>query len=352
MMVRKAFVSVLAAAVVGMLASAVSAAVVAPVKGYAKPDEPIVVKFLNEKGEAGKKALQEIGLPATKLEDLFAPAAATDVVGADGKPAFTLLSADGKALMPAGDVKANADGTVDLTPSFPQIKGGGTYYLLWKDAPPLVINCLYNPGRGAAELKRMQAQLQSLSPEDRKEALARFGPVVVKMNLAEVATITTDKGVIKAKFSYDVAPHTIDNFTTLSRQGFYDGSAFHRIISGFMIQGGDAYGNSPDMAGTGGPGYQIMHEFSDKKHERGTLSMARSSDPDSAGSQFFIMHAKAPNLDNQYSAFGDVIEGIEVVDAIAKTPTTGGNGEVKTGRPKIVSIKITPGTADQYGLKK
>jgi peptidyl-prolyl cis-trans isomerase B (cyclophilin B) len=349
---RKWFNSVLAAAVAAMLASAVSAAVVAPVKGYAKPDEPIVVKFLNEKGEAGKKALQEIGLPATKLEELFSPAAAADIVAADGKAAFTLLSADGKAIMPAGDVKAKDDGTVDLTTAFPQIKQGGTYYLLWKDAPPLVINCLYNPGRGANELKRMQAQLQGLSPEDRKDALARFGPVVVKMGLAEIATITTDKGLIKAKFSYEAAPHTIDNFTTLSRQGFYDGSAFHRIISGFMIQGGDAYANSTELAGTGGPGYEIMHEFSDKKHERGTLSMARSSDPDSAGSQFFIMHAKSPNLDNSYSAFGDVIEGIDVVDAIAKTPTSGGNGEVKTGRPKIVSIRITPATAEQYGLKK
>jgi peptidyl-prolyl cis-trans isomerase B (cyclophilin B) len=347
---RKAVTGILTVAVVGMLASLVPAAVVAPVKGYAKPGEPIVVRFLNEKGDAAKKALAEIGPSATKLEELFAPAAATDIASADGTPTFQIITAAGQPVK-AASVKPSADGSVDLSAAYPQIKEGGTYYLLWKDAPPLVINALYNPGRGANELKKMQAQLEQMPADQRKEMAARFGPVVTRIQIAEIATITTDKGVIKAKFSYEAAPHTIDNFTTLARQGFYDGTVFHRIISGFMIQGGDAYANSAELAGTGGPGYEIMHEFSEKKHERGTLSMARSNDPDSAGSQFFIMHAKSPNLDNQYSAFGDVIEGLEVVDAIAKTPA-GNNGEVRTGRPKILSIKITPATAEQYKLKQ
>lgn len=338
--------ALLAAAVVGLLAQLASAAVVAPVKGFLKAEDPVVVKFLNEKSDAARKALQEIGQPATRLEDLFSPAATAEILSPDGTPAFQVVTPAGEPLKPAGALKAGADGTVDLTAAFPQIKKGGTHYLLWKDAPPLVIESRYNRGV-LAQLKRFQAQLEGMSPAER----ARFNPVVHKLQIAEIATITTDKGIIKARFSYEAAPHTIDNFTTLARQGFYDGSTFHRIISGFMIQGGDAYGNSADLAGTGGPGYEIMAEFSEKKHERGTLSMARSQAPDSAGSQFFIMHAKSPNLDNSYSAFGDVIEGLDVVDAIAKTPA-GQNGEVRTGRPKIVSIKITPATAEQYGLKK
>src|SRR6185295_9471371 len=127
---------------------------------------------------------------------------------------------------------------------------------------------------------------------------------------------------IKAKFSYDIAPHTVDNFVSLARQNFYDGSAFHRIIPNFMIQGGDAFANVEGSAGMGGPGYQIMHEFSDKKHVRGVLSMARSSEIDSAGSQFFIMHGANSNLDGSYSVFGEVLEGMDVVDVIAKTPTS------------------------------
>jgi peptidyl-prolyl cis-trans isomerase B (cyclophilin B) len=172
------------------------------------------------------------------------------------------------------------------------------------------------------------------------------------MVMAQVAVITTDKGVIKAKFAYDVAPHTIDNFTSLARQNYYDGSAFHRIISGFMIQGGDAYANMPGQAGMGGPGYEIMKEFSEKKHVRGVLSMARSSDPNSAGSQFFIMHGANANLDGSYTAFGDVLEGMDIVDAIAKTPVSDNNGTVRGPMPKILSIKIVPATAENYGLKK
>jgi len=346
---RNAVVALAAITALGMLGSVAPAAVVAPVKAYAKADEAIVVKFLNEKGEPGKKALQEIGVAATKLDDLFTPAAQGEIASGDGAPSFQIFGTDGKALKPA-PVKVNADGTVDLSAAYPQLKEGGTHYLVWKDAPPLVIESVYNPERGPNELKKLMAQYP-LSPEEKKAAEAQYGPVVTHMELAEIATITTDKGVIKAKFSYEAAPHTIDNFTSLARQGFYDASTFHRIISGFMIQGGDAYANSPTLAGQGGPGYQVMHEFSEKKHEPGVLSMARAKDLDSAGSQFFIMHGKNPTLDGSYSAFGDVIDGMNVVDAIAKTPA-GSNGEVKSGRPKILSIRITPATAEQYGLKK
>ena len=129
-------------------------------------------------------------------------------------------------------------------------------------------------------------------------------------------------GKMVAELYPEVAPNTVNNFISLIKKGFFDGLIFHRVIPGFMIQGGD-----PQGSGMGGPGYEIPGEFtangfqSDLKHDRGVLSMARSSNPDSAGSQFFIMVDPAPHLDGQYAAFGKVIEGMEVADAIVSTPT-------------------------------
>ena len=129
-------------------------------------------------------------------------------------------------------------------------------------------------------------------------------------------------GTIELELYKEVAPITVDNFVKLANKGFYNNLTFHRIIKGFMIQGGCPKGN-----GTGGPGYTIKGEFAMNgfnnplKHERGVISMARAMDPNSAGSQFFIMHKAAPHLDGQYAAFGKVIDGIEVVDAIASVET-------------------------------
>ena len=138
-----------------------------------------------------------------------------------------------------------------------------------------------------------------------------------------IVTIEMENGdVIKAELYPEVAPNTVNNFISLINKGFYDGVIFHRVIPGFMIQGGD-----PQGTGVGGPGYSIRGEFSanrflnELKHTRGVLSMARTMDPNSAGSQFFIMHEDAPHLDGQYAAFGAVTEGIEVVDRIAGTRT-------------------------------
>ena len=137
------------------------------------------------------------------------------------------------------------------------------------------------------------------------------------------AIIEVEKfGTIEVELYQDLAPITVENFVKLVNKGFYNGLTFHRIIRGFMIQGGCPKGN-----GTGGPGYSIKGEFSANgvnnpiKHERGVISMARAMDPNSAGSQFFIMHQAAPHLDGQYAAFGKVIKGIEVVDAIASVQT-------------------------------
>ena len=138
-----------------------------------------------------------------------------------------------------------------------------------------------------------------------------------------IVTITMkDGGVIKAELYPEIAPNTVNNFLSLVNKGYYNGIIFHRVISGFMIQGGD-----PTGTGMGGPGYCIKGEFSmngfknDLKHTTGVLSMARTQIPDTAGSQFFIMHKDSPFLDGQYAAFGKVIEGQEVVDAIATTRT-------------------------------
>ena len=128
--------------------------------------------------------------------------------------------------------------------------------------------------------------------------------------------------VMKAELYPEIAPNTVNNFISLVKKGFYDGRIFHRVIPGFMIQGG-----CPDGTGMGGPGYSIKGEFSqngftnDLKHTPGVLSMARAMHPDSAGSQFFIMHKTSPHLDGSYAAFGKVTEGLEVVDKIANTPT-------------------------------
>lgn len=164
----------------------------------------------------------------------------------------------------------------------------------------------------------------------------------------EVAVIKTTEGEMVLGFWPDVAPNTVENFKKLAKQGFYDGTAFHRIIKGFMIQGGDPLTKDPSKEnqwGTGGPGYQIKAEFNDKHHERGVISMARSADPDSAGSQFFLCHGDCGMLDHKYTAFGKLIKGDDVLEKIANTPVTAnamGEPSKPTKLVKIESIKIVP----------
>ena len=153
-----------------------------------------------------------------------------------------------------------------------------------------------------------------------------------------IVRISMDSGkTIRLEVYPEIAPITVENFLDLVNKGFYNGLSFHRIIPGFMIQGGDPSGN-----GTGGPGYKIKGEFksngvnNDIKHERGVISMARAFDPNSAGSQFFIMHKDAPHLDGEYAAFGKVIEGLETVDEIASVETGFQDAPVK----KVVMEKM------------
>ncbi len=163
------------------------------------------------------------------------------------------------------------------------------------------------------------------------------------MNKPIVTFQFTNGDIIKAELYPETAPNTVNNFISLINKKFYDGKIFHRVIEGFMLQGGCPNGN-----GMGGPGYSIKGEFSsngfknDLKHDEGVLSMARSMSPNSAGSQFFIMHKKSPHLDGQYAAFGKVIEGMDVVNKIAKT---------KTGRQDrpVEEVKINKVTVDTLG---
>ena len=166
----------------------------------------------------------------------------------------------------------------------------------------------------------------------------------------EVAVIKTGEGDMVVEFWTDAAPNTIDNFKKLARAGFYNGTAFHRIVKGFMIQGGDPL--TKDLAnesrfGTGDPGYKIKAEFNDHSHDRGVISMARSQDPDSAGSQFFICLAPVHRLDHQYTTFGKLIKGDDVLEKIGNTPVTFSGGEMSKPlkRVEIKKIEIVPASA-------
>jgi peptidyl-prolyl cis-trans isomerase B (cyclophilin B) len=167
----------------------------------------------------------------------------------------------------------------------------------------------------------------------------------------EVAIIKTTAGEMVVQFWPEVAPKTVENFKKLAREGFYDGTAFHRIMRGFMIQGGDPKTKDPakeDEFGTGDPGYKIKAEFNDRPHDVGVLSMARAQDPDSAGSQFFICLGRAEGLDKKYTAFGKLIKGQDVLMKIGDTPV-GPNKIGEPSKPKtrvgIESVKIVPASS-------
>jgi peptidyl-prolyl cis-trans isomerase B (cyclophilin B) len=175
----------------------------------------------------------------------------------------------------------------------------------------------------------------------------------VNNSASEVAVIKTSAGEMVIRFWPDVAPKTVENFKKLARQGFYNGTAFHRIVKGFMIQGGDPLTkdlDAEDSWGTGGPGYQIKAEFNERPHVRGVISMARSQDPNSAGSQFFICLADARFLDRKYTAFGQLIKGDEILGKIGDTRTLRGPGgeqsrpEVRVG---VETVTIAPDEAAQ-----
>lgn len=198
----------------------------------------------------------------------------------------------------------------------------------------ILLGCLAGMVLGVANA-RSQETTPDMSPSPTPSAIQN-----------EVAVIKTSEGEMVAEFWPDVAPETVENFKKLARQGFYDGTAFHRVIKGFMIQGGDPLTKDESKQsrwGTGDPGYKIKAEFNEKSHTRGVLSMARSQDPNSAGSQFFICHGEPKFLDRQYTTFGKLIKGDDVLEKIATTKTTPPDRPVT--RMNVESIKIVPADA-------
>jgi peptidyl-prolyl cis-trans isomerase B (cyclophilin B) len=181
----------------------------------------------------------------------------------------------------------------------------------------------------------------AVSAEDKAPTKTDKKDTPVSNTTNEVAVIKTVAGEMVIEFWPDVAPKTVENFKTLAKKGFYDGTAFHRIIKGFMVQGGDPLTKDETQQnrwGTGDPGYKIKAEFNERSHKRGVISMARSQDPDSAGSQFFICHGDPSFLDRQYTAFGKLIKGDDVLEKLATTKT--GFQDRPEKRQGVESIQI------------
>ena len=170
--------------------------------------------------------------------------------------------------------------------------------------------------------------------QEAKKQYDKPGDAKIDPNKKYTATIETSEGKMVAELYPKLAPGHVNSFVFLAREKFFDGLAFHRVIKDFMLQGGD-----PTGTGMGGPGYKLKAEFNDTKHEKGILSMARTQDPDSAGSQFFIMHGTTPHLDGKYTVFGKVTEGLDVIDKIANSQTDGRDRPVKPVTIKSVTIE-------------
>ncbi|VAX27194.1 Peptidyl-prolyl cis-trans isomerase [hydrothermal vent metagenome] len=169
----------------------------------------------------------------------------------------------------------------------------------------------------------------------------KFTKEEIKKMAETKAVIETKFGNIELRFFPDVAPNHVNNFIELAKKGFYDGTTFHRVIPGFMIQGGDPNSKDTDKSkhGMGGPGYSLKAEFNNKTHKRGALSMARSANPDSAGSQFFICVADSPFLDGKYTVFGEVVSGMDVVDKIVSQPKDARDNPVERIEMKVKIIE-------------
>lgn len=183
--------------------------------------------------------------------------------------------------------------------------------------------------------------------QDEGRPSAQKTQIPMNKDKKELAVIRTTEGAMTVEFWPDVAPKTVENFKKLAKSGFYDGTCFHRIIRGFMIQGGDPKTKDPALEaewGTGGPGYTVKAEFNKKPHVRGVLSMARAMHPDSAGSQFFICHGDARFLDGQYTAFGKIVDGDDVLEKIATTPcvSSGRENSKPVKRIEITSVEFVP----------
>jgi peptidyl-prolyl cis-trans isomerase B (cyclophilin B) len=226
--------------------------------------------------------------------------------------------------------------------SNPGVTSGQNRGRLRGNMKSLATICVFSLALGLVSAQAAESTNETkIAPKAESKADTKTGKDTV--NAKEVAVIKTTEGEMVIEFWPEVAPKTVENFKTLAKKGFYDGTCFHRVIKDFMIQGGDPLTKDPNAEarwGTGDPGYKIKAEFNDRHHDRGVISMARSADPDSAGSQFFICHGNPRFLDRQYTAFGKLIKGDDVLEKIATTPTHPQDRPDK--RMGIESIKIVP----------
>jgi cyclophilin family peptidyl-prolyl cis-trans isomerase len=275
-----------------------------PARLYYQPDQPVPIKFVTPDA---KEAAKHVPAPIAKLLLL--------------DPANKLI-----AEAPRGEAKDE----VDLAKAFPQIWDGKTYYVQGATenatpiGAPLVVVPLWPPS----------AELRAVIKQERHGV-----PMGLRIYVEQQAVLHTAEGDITIGFTPDKAPYTVKNFCDLVAGGLYTNVPFHRVIPGFVIQGGD-----PTGTGMGGPGHAIHLESSDKIHTVGTLSMARSQSPDSAGSQFFICLSRegCKSLDKGYAAFGDVVSGMEAVNKIAATPIADEQSGRPANPPLIKSAELVP----------
>lgn len=270
----------------------------------------------------------------------FAPSQPLDVKNdSSAMVTLALTTFSGSPIEARGQAKLDAGKSVDAKTVFPQLAQAGTYIL-------------YAVPDGKALPEFVGTPFVIGVREDKRPG-APGGPIVTKVDPLRYATVTTPKGVMTFVFYFDVAPNTADSFLSLAAGGYYDGLTFHRVVPGFVIQGGDPRGD-----GAGGPGYSLMPEFNDRQHVEGTLSMARMGDPSeapgvppryefssSAGSQFFVCldYQKTKQLDGRYTVFGKVIDGMDVAKAIAATPLNGQTPVEKQVMQKVEVVPVTPG---------
>ncbi len=263
---------------------------------------------------------------------------------------LALTSFSGASVEARTEAKLDAGKSADAKTIFPQLNQPGTYIL-------------YAVPEGKA-LPEFVGTPLVISVRSDKRPGGPAGPIVTKVDPLRYATIETPKGTMTLVFYFDVAPNTAESFLSLAAGGYYDGLAFHRIVPGFVLQGGD-----PRNDGTGGPGYALPPEFNDRPHVEGALSMARMGDPNegpgvlpryefasSAGSQFFVCldYAKTRQLDNRYTVFGKVIEGMDVAKAIAATPLKDERAGIPAEKQVMTNVKVVPVTPgnNPYALLK
>ena len=267
----------------------------------------------------------------------FSPGKPVEVkVAAQGDAKLALTSFTGDNIPPQGKADvAGGSGTVDVRAVFPGIDTPGTY-LLYAVAKDADLSKGVTTFQGTPLVIGVRSDRRSGAPN---------GAMVVRVEPLRYVQMTTNRGPMTMAFYYDVAPHTTSNFLTLAAEGYFNGLSFHRIVPEFVIQGGDPRGD-----GTGGPGYQIDAEFNDRPHEEGVLSMARSSDVNSAGSQFFVCldYKNTKQLDRKYTAFGRVVGPLDAVKAIAAAQRGENDRPNEPQTIEKVEVKDVAGSDNPY----